>query len=129
MHHSPHGNAAQAYKRNEILNASPGKLILLLYDGAIQSLERARIELLSPGQEKSAKVGESLGKAMSIIGELRASLDHDVSEEIAGNLDRLYDFCLEEIYTTNVQRSAQEIKGAIRVMKTLKEGWDAVIPA
>jgi len=129
MHHSPHGNAAKAYKRNEILNATPGKIILLLYDGAIQSLERARMDLLSPGKERSAQVGESLGKAMSIIGELRTCLDHDASKEIAGNLDRLYDFCLEQIYKTNIQRSAEEIKSAIRVMKTLKEGWDAIIPA
>jgi len=129
MQHNTYGSAAQAYKRNEILNASPEKLILLLYDGAIRNLEQARAGLATPGQERSARVGEALGKAISILGELRAALDHEVGGQVAGDLDRLYEFCMDRIFTTNVQRQAEAIDAALRVLKTLKEGWDAIIPA
>ena len=124
-----YGNAADAYKRNAILTASPEKLVVMLYDGAIQHLERARIDLATPGKTHSPSVGIHLGKAMAIIGELRTTLDHEKGGEVAGNLDRLYDFCLDRIYETNVERRPEPIDGTLGVMKTLKEAWDAIVPA
>lgn len=123
------GSAATAYKRNEILTASKEKLVVLLYAGAIQNMERAKIALDTPGQNTSAKVGECLGKAMAILGELRAALDREKGGDIAVNLDNLYEFCLDRIYSTNIDRSSKHIQASIDVMKTLKEGWDAIIPA
>ncbi len=122
-------NVATNYRRNAILNASPEKLILLLYDGAIQNLERARIELDTPGQTHSPAVGENLGKAMAIIGELRASLDFEKGLEVAKSLDGLYEFCIDQIYQTNVERRSQVLKPTIQIMKTLKEAWDEIVPA
>ncbi len=123
-----YGNAAGAYQRNSILNASPEKLVVLMYDGAIQHLERARIGLRSPSQQYSSNVGMSLGKALAIISELRATLDHERGGEIAANLDRLYDYCVEQISATNIERRPDPIEAPIEVMKTLREGWNGVVP-
>ena len=79
-----YADAAAAYRRNAILTASPEKIVKLLYDGAIQNLERSRIGLSDPSTSHSAEVGIALGKALSIIGELRTALDHDVGGEIVG---------------------------------------------
>lgn len=123
-----YGNAADTYRRNQILSASPEKLIVLLYDGAIQQLSRAQTALESGGSVQSAEIGIALGKAMAILGELRSSLDLERGGEIATNLDRLYDFCLDQIYTTNIERSAAPIEPPIKVLRTLKESWDAIVP-
>lgn len=122
-----YGNAADTYRRNQIMSASPEKLIVLLYDGAIQQLNRAKAGL-DGDSKQSADVGIALGKAMAILGELRSSLDLERGGEIAQNLDRLYDFCLDQVYTTNIERSADPIEPPIRVLRTLKEGWDAIVP-
>lgn len=123
-----YAKAAVEYRRNTILNASPEKLIILMYEGALQHLERARILLGQPGTELTGRIGENLSKAMAIIGELRTALDHERGAEIAANLDMLYEFCLDRIYKANLDRRAETMDAIIEVMKTLKEGWDAVLP-
>ncbi|MEM7199166.1 MAG: flagellar export chaperone FliS [Planctomycetota bacterium] len=121
--------AAAQYRRNAILTASPEKLVKLLYEGAIRHLERGRAALADPKTSHSADASESLSKAYAIVSELRTALDHDASREIAGNLDRLYEFTLQQITQANLDRAPPPLEHGLQVMRTLKEGWDAVLPA
>lgn len=122
-----HQNAAAAYRRNAILTASPSKLVKLLYEGAITNLERTRIELGNEATRRGVAAGESIGKAYGIIGELRAALDFKAGGEIARNLDTLYEYGLNELTTANVTRDPKHVDHTLRVMRTLKEGWDVVL--
>ncbi len=123
-----YADAAAAYRRNAILTASPEKVIKLLYDGAIQNLERSRIGLSDSQTSHSAEVGVALGKAISIIGELRSALDHEVGGKIAENLDTLYEFSTDQISEANISRKPEPVENTLRVLRTLKEGWDGIIP-
>ena len=123
-----YAHAAEAYRRNSILTASPEKLIKMLYDGAIQNLERSRIGLCDASTSHSESVGMALGKAMSIIAELRSSLDHEVGGELAERLDLLYEFSVDKITEANVTRTPQPVEHTLTVLRTLKEGWDGIIP-
>ncbi len=120
-------SAAATYRRNAVLTASPSKLVKMLYDGAIMNLERTRRELGDPANRRSAAAGESLGKAYGIIGELRAALDFDVGGDLARKLDSIYDFSLDQLTSANTTRDPVHIDNTLRVMRTLKEGWDAVL--
>lgn len=123
-----HAQAAAAYQRNAILNATPEKIVKLLYDGAIKQLERSRIGLGNEKTARSPEVGQSLGKAIGILGELRASLDHAVGGTVARDLDRLYEFSLDQLSQANLTRKPGPVDNALQVVRTLKEGWDAVVP-
>lgn len=124
-----YAQAAATYQRNAVLNASPEKLVQLLYDGAIKHLEKSRIGLADGKTARSADVGQSLGKAMGILGELRASLDQGAGGTIAQDLDRLYEYSLDQLSQSNVSRKPDGVNNALRVLRTLKEGWDAIVPA
>ena len=124
-----YAHAAATYQRNAVLTASPEKLVKMLYDGAIKNLEKSRIGLAEAKTARSPEVGNALSKAMGIIGELRASLDHAAGGEIAGNLDRLYEFSLDQLSQANLQRTPIGVDNALQVLRTLKEGWDGVVPA
>lgn len=123
-----YAQAAATYQRNAILTASPEKLVKLLYDGAIRNLERSRQGLTDPKTSHSAEVGMALGKAIGIVGELRASLDHAVGGQVAKDLDRLYEYSLDQLSQANVTRTPAGVTNSLQVLRTLKEGWDAVIP-
>jgi flagellar protein FliS len=123
-----YAQAAATYQRNAILTASPEKLVKLLYDGAIKNLEKSRIGLVDSKTARSPEVGQALGKAMGILGELRASLDHAAGGEIAKDLDRLYEFALDQLSQANLTRTPNGAVNALQVMRTLKEGWDGIIP-
>ena len=120
--------AAKTYQRQAILTASPEKLIRLLYEGAIRFLERTRIGLADPAKARTPGVSEALGRSMAIISELRTSLDLDKGEKIAQDLDALYEYCTSELTRANLERSPEGVENALLVLRTLKEGWDAIIP-
>jgi flagellar secretion chaperone FliS len=123
-----YAQAAATYQRNAILTASPEKLVKLLYEGAIRNLEQSRQGLNDAGLCRSAEVGNALGKAIGIVSELRVSLDPQAGGKIANDLDRLYDYSLDQITQANATRTPQGVDNALQVLRTLKEGWDAVIP-
>lgn len=123
-----YAQAAATYQRNAILTASPEKLVKLLYDGAIKNLEISRNGLGNPATSRSPEVNTAIGKAIGIVGELRASLDPAVGGKIAQDLDRLYEFSIDQISQSNATRTPAGVGNAIKVLRTLKEGWDAVIP-
>ena len=123
-----HAQAAATYQRNAILTASPEKLVKLLYEGAIKNLEISRNGLTSPATNRSPETSAALSKAIGIVGELRASLDTAVGGKIATDLDRLYEFSIDQITQSNAVRTPAGVTHALKVMRTLKEGWDAVIP-
>lgn len=123
-----YAQAAATYQRNAILTASPEKLVKLLYEGAIRNLEQSRQGLQDAGLCRSAEVGNALGKAIGIVSELRVSLDPQAGGKIANDLDRLYDYSLDQITQANATRTPQGVDSALQVLRTLKEGWDAVIP-
>jgi flagellar protein FliS len=123
-----YAHAAAAYQRNAVLTASPEKIVKMLYDGAIKNLERCRESLGNPATARTPEISSSLSKALGIVGELRASLDMAVGGKIAEDLDRLYEFCIDQITQSNSTRTAIGVSNALRVIRTLKEGWDVAIP-
>ena len=123
-----YAQAAATYQRNAVMTASPEKLVVMLYDGAIKSLEKCRMALEDASQARSAEVGEDMSRAIGIVGELRASLDHAAGGDIARDLDRLYEYTLDQLSQANLQRTPEGVQNALRVMRTLKEGWDGIVP-
>ena len=123
-----YANAAAAYRQNSILTASPEKVLKLLYEGAIRHLERSRLFLADPKTSHSSEAGESIGRALSIVGELRTALDHKIGGEVSKKLEQLYEFTEHQITQANLTRTSTPLESSLRVMRTLKEAWDAVIP-
>lgn len=119
--------AAATYQRNAILTASPEKLVKLLYEGAIKNLEKSRLGLADQKTARSPEVGQALNRAMGILGELRASLDHAAGGQVAKDLDRLYEYGLDQLSQANLTRTANGVANTLQVMRTLKEGWDGII--
>ena len=124
-----YAQAAATYQRNAVMTASPEKLVKMLYDGAIKNLEKSRAGLEDSATARSQEVGQALSKAMGIIGELRASLDHAAGGDIARNLDQLYEFSLDQLSQANLQRTPDGVNHTLKVLRTLKEAWDGIVPA
>jgi flagellar protein FliS len=122
-----YAQAAATYQRNAILTASPEKLVKLLYDGALKNLEKSKLGLAETKTARSPEVGQSLSRAMGILGELRASLDHAAGGAIAKDLDRLYEYGLDQLSQANLTRTSSGVENTLKVMRTLKEGWDGII--
>ena len=116
-------NGIAAYQDNTITTQSKGRLIVMLYDGAIKFMRLAIKELEAINYEKK---GHYINKAQDIINELNAVLDTDAGGEIAANLRNLYCFMNNRLSQANVKRDPQMIRDVIKLMEELNQGWKAI---
>ena len=113
-----------AYRENQITTTDPATVLLMLYQGAIDSLNRAQ-EHISAGT--MAEKGMHILRANDIINQFIASLDHDVGGELAQNLDALYRYMLDQILLANVNNDSRSLDTVISLLTTLKSGWEEAV--
>jgi flagellar protein FliS len=85
---------ARTYRSNAILTASPGQLVLMLYDGALKAMGLAREGFaISPDDPRRIQtINEQLLKAQAIINELQSTLNMEAGGDFARTMHRLYDY-------------------------------------
>ena len=115
--------AIKQYQRTQVLTASEVQLIVLLYDGVLQSLELAREGILRNDYRDKARF---LGRAIAIVSELSNVLDMERGKEIAASLRRLYDYMLEEFTQANLRHDVKHLDGPIRCLTTLRDAWQTL---
>jgi flagellar protein FliS len=113
----------ETYQQTAIGTQSKGRLIVMLYDGAIKFMKLAIREL--EAGDYTAK-GQYINRAQDIINELNAVLDTEAGGEIAHNLRRLYAFMNRRLNEANTQRDPQMIREVIGLMEELNQSWKAI---
>lgn len=109
-----------------VATASPHKLIVMLFDGALTSLNIALMEMRAGNV---AAKGRAISKAIRIIEEgLRASLDKSAGGAIAGSLDSLYEYISGRLLRANLENRAEDIEEAQRLLGELRGAWLAIDP-
>ncbi|TAL32948.1 MAG: flagellar export chaperone FliS [Spirochaetes bacterium] len=116
-------NPYDQYKRTEISTANQGKLIVMLYDGAIKFLNIA-VENMNPRTYDVAN--NNIIKAQDIIAELIVSLNMEEGGEIAKNLLSLYVYFKKRLLEANIQKDAGMVAEVITHLKDLRESWDKI---
>ena len=103
-------------------SASPQRLIIMLYDGALKSVFAAKAAMARG--DIPAK-GEQLSKAISIIDEgLRAALNLESGGEIAQNLMALYEYISTRLLHANLKNDSSSLDEAARLLSELKRAWE-----
>ena len=119
-------NAYAAYQKTNVNTASQGRLVVLLYEGAVKHLKSA-INLF--GQDDKLKPGDieqfgiHLQKAQAIITELQVSLDMEKGGDIARNLMSLYVFFNEELMDATISHNKAKIEFVLKMTDELAESW------
>ena len=107
------------YLADSVSTASPGKLLVMLYDRLVMDLMQGEEAMRAGDRERS---GERLTHAQEIILELRTTLDLDAWSGAAG-LANLYGFLLTELIGANVGRDADRIAACRRLIEPLRDAW------
>lgn len=115
--------AYEQYRQTQIQTAKPEQLILMLYDGAISFLKKAKVSIENKNIEESHNL---LIKAQDIIIELMASLNLEVGE-IALNLFRLYEYMHYRLVEANIKKDEKPIDEVLSMLQELREAWETAI--
>ncbi|MBS1186264.1 MAG: flagellar biosynthesis protein FliS [Burkholderiaceae bacterium] len=104
--------------------ASPHKLIVMLYDGALTALSSAQLYMKAGNIPEK---GKAISKAILIIDSgLRASLDKKAGGQIAENLDALYQYMSDRLLEANVKNSIELLEEVQKLLLDLKSAWDSI---
>jgi len=118
-------NPLRSYKETQIKTAAQGKLILMLYDGAIKFLNLA-LESLGSQHRRFDTVSANLIRSQDIITELMVSLDFDRGGEIAKALFSLYLYMNRRILDGNIRKEAQPLEEVRTILADLREAWASI---
>jgi flagellar protein FliS len=116
----------QSYFDNEVLAASPLKLIQMLYAAALDSIAAARRDLrLGDIRARS----RAICKAMRIVTELSRCLNREAGGDLSLNLAGLYGYVIGLLIEANGEQIEPPLVEAEGLLSTLAEAWNACIPA
>jgi flagellar protein FliS len=116
---------ARTYRANSVLTASPGQLVLMLYDGALRALRLARdgFSQSDANPRRFESINTNLLKAQAIIGELQGTLDHEAGGEFATTMYRLYDYYNRRLLEANLRKDPVPIEEVERLLRQVRDAW------
>jgi flagellar secretion chaperone FliS len=118
-----YSNGIQSYVKTDISTSDPVKLVIMCYEGAIESLKLAKEKIKEKDYEKKAK---AIIKAQDIIDELLCSLDFEKGGAIASNLSSLYNYMLRRIVHGDVHKDMGAIDEVIGMLDELLSAWQSI---
>ena len=109
--------------QSKVDSASPHELIDMLFNGARDKLNRA--EGCIERQDFESRT-VAVNSAIEILTGLQASLDHDQSSDLAGNLESLYDYMQRRLFRANVDNDQGAIREVRDLLDTVQSAWSAI---
>ena len=110
--------AAEAYKRQQIMTATPEALTLMLYNGCLKFTDEGIKALEAKDYEQA---NTSIQKAENIISEFRITLNMDY--EISHQLMPLYNYCYDRLVSGNIKSDISQIEEAKGIISELRDAW------
>ncbi len=112
--------AAHAYLQTQVTTTSQGDILIMLYDGAINFLNKAKGYLAA---NDMAQKGIYISKALDILNELDSTLNLEKGGDLATNLHNLYFFCNSRLLMANLKKDAKMIDEALIVLTGLRSAY------
>lgn len=120
---------ARTYRANSVLTASPGQLVLMLYDGALRSLSIAREAFARPVEDarRIEIINTQLLKAQNIISELQGTLNHEAGGEFSKTMERLYDYYVRRLTEANMRKQEEPVIEVERLLREVRDAWSEML--
>ncbi|MGH8018562.1 MAG: flagellar export chaperone FliS [Opitutaceae bacterium] len=117
-----------SYKTVAVDTASPGRLVLMLFDGALRFMSAAELGFESDcPRTKQETVHNNLIRAQEIIQELQRALNLKQGGEFAANMFRLYDFMNTQLMEANLKKEPENIRVVARLLGEIRDAWEQML--
>ena len=119
-------DCARMYRANSVLTASPGQLVLMLYDGALRAMALARSALARAPEDWSRieEANRQLLKAQRIFVELQATLNMEAGDgKFSEEMNRLYQYYIRKLVEANMRKAVEPIVEVEQLFGQVREAW------
>ncbi|HEX3857844.1 MAG TPA: flagellar export chaperone FliS [Verrucomicrobiae bacterium] len=121
-------NSWKSYRQIATQTAPPGQLVLMLFDGALHSLERALTGFdYNDPCEKNQTIHNNLQRAVDIIRQLNNSLNLEAGGKLAETLRNLYHYFDRRIVESNFKKQRDGLDEVIAHLKELRDAWATML--
>lgn len=117
-------NAHATYQTVQVTTTDRGRLLLMMYEGALKFLKQSKAGLEGNDIPKFCRF---LSKSQAIIAELMNTLDFEKGGNIARDLDRLYDFMLFYLTEANLYRDPKRVQKVIDLLDVIYQAYKVII--
>lgn len=114
--------AFNAYKQNSVTTASPAELTLMLYNGCLKFLTRAKKAIEEKNIEEK---NTNIQKTQAIIAELMSTLKTDL--EVSQQMLPLYDYMNRRLIEANINNDIAIIEEVEGLVTEFRDTWKEVI--
>jgi flagellar secretion chaperone FliS len=115
-------NAYNAYKQNSVTTASPGELTLMLYNGCIKFIVKAKHAVEAKNIEER---NYNIQRAQAIVSEFIATLD--MKQDISKQMLPLYEYMNRRLSEANIKNSVEILSEVEGLVTELRDTWKEVI--
>jgi len=124
-------NGINPYQTAAVMTASPGQLVVMMYDGVLKfvSIARAGCALPESDPQRLKMLQDGVGRSLAIIDELRSTLDKERGGEYAENLERLYDYYSRRLLKAQISFDDEPLAEVEKLVGTLRDGWAQMLVA
>ena len=117
-------NPLNIYRKTATNTASPGELVLMLFDGALRFLSAAEMGFQEENfARRNEQIHNNIQRTQAIITELQATLNMEKGGEFSENLYRLYDFMQDQLSQANREKNMEKIKVVVGFVQDIREAW------
>jgi flagellar protein FliS len=117
-------NPLNIYRKTATTTASPGELVLMLFDGALRFMAAAEIGFQEENfARRNEQIHNNIMRTQAIITELQATLNMEKGGEFSENLYRLYDFMQDQLSQANREKNLDKIKVVVGFVQDIREAW------
>lgn len=113
-------NPRNSYRVGAVQGASPVRLVICLYEQAIEDLRRALIAL---EKKDIAERTSALNHAHMVIGQLQGTLDVQRGGEVAINLQRFYTVIRSGLIDAQSKQSSAMLEQQIALLVEVHDAW------
>ena len=113
-------NPYTQYRQNSVETATPTRMVVMLYDGAIRFLCHALPAMRARQYDQQSL---QIGKAQAIIAHLRDTLDFEKGGAVAVHLSGLYVGLFDALTAANIHDRPEQVERAIEALRELREAW------
>ncbi|MBD9223592.1 flagellar export chaperone FliS [bacterium] len=121
---NPYNKYIKQYQASNVNTATPEKLMIMMFDGALQFLQKAKIAI-AEGNLKERSI--NIDGARKIIRELMRTIDLENGNDVSKQLFKLYNKMAMNLIKANVQRNAALIDVVIEDVSNIRWGFQKAI--
>lgn len=115
---------AKSYQTMAVATATPGQLVLMLFDGALRFMAAAEIGFGSQDfTSRNESIHNNIIKAQNILRELQCSLDLSVGGDFPQRMHALYQFMIELLQEANLKKEAGPIATVSHLLGQIRDAW------